>query len=436
MIEKGTVEYDRNDVIERQTAYILKCAFSDALGIELGFDSEGDGDGAIIRLCHDGRIKKGSWRISVSGNTVLCSASTYYGYLGIAKYIRGEAAKPILTLSEGSCAEGSFFDTLDEVEESARYAYDKKGEIRLMFYNVLFNDPAPDLRNILSAEVVRQYAPDILGCQEFNRTKRDGAGERDLAKLLSDIGYVEAVDPWVRNALPIEEGGYGTERIGIVTVGGETYHSNSNCTPLFYNKKTTKCLDSEYYWFKHQLDWENEGRCSCRDCASKSMTWGVFENIETGKRYIVASVHMCTISNGVKREQAIEAVDIFSRLREKYNCPIFIGGDYNALWTHANYEHFTSKEVGYVDIGRNGIAELHSSESRTYHRPYPVYHEELDMVLPDEADDTAIDLAGGVDHILLDKIDDVSVKVYGVVIDEIAAAGSDHYPIFADVDVK
>ena len=89
-----------------------------------------------------------------------------------------------------------------------------------------------------------------------------------------------------------------------------------------------------------------------------------------------------------------------------------------------------------MDIGRNGIAELHSSEARTYHRPYPVYHEELDMVLPDEADDTAIDLAGGVDHILLDKIDDVSVKVYGVVIDEIAAAGSDHYPIFADVDIK
>jgi endonuclease/exonuclease/phosphatase family metal-dependent hydrolase len=297
-----------------------------------------------------------------------------------------------------------------------------------MFNNVLFGDrsymrkdengkaikdvPA-DKRNELQYELYKQYMPDVLGCQEFNITKR---GERDiphsdLVAMIKTLGYKESCPRDTK------------------------VHPFFNNTPLFYNTKTTKLIKSEYYWFKHQLDWQNEGRCSCRDCSSKSMTWGLFESLETGKRYIAVSVHMCTASAGVKRLQAIEAVEIFRELRKKYNCPIFIGGDYNALWDHPNYEYFTSDEVGYLDIGRNGVAELHSSEARTYHRPYPAYCEELDMVLPDEADDTAIDLAGGVDHILLDNGEDVKVKVYGVVVDEVAAAGSDHYPIFADFNV-
>lgn len=421
------VEYNKKDIVERQMAYILKTAFSKAMGEEIGFDRERKEGETVIKLLRDDTIEKGSWRISREGNTVTCSANGYYGYLGMAKYIeRGNATDN---------AKGSYLDSLDELTESSRYAYDKKGELRLMFYNVLFYRPAPDLRNILNAEVVDQYRPDVLGCQEFNRSKRDEAGERDLAELLARKGYAETVSPWVRNAFSIEDGGFGLERIGMVTVDGETYYSYSNCTPLFYNTATTKCIKSEYYWFKHQLDWQNEGKCSCRDCSSKSMTWGVFETIATKKKYIVISVHMCTASNGVKGKQAVEAVEIINELKKEYNCPIFIGGDYNALWTHANYEHFTSEEVGYIDIGRNGVAKLHSSEAKTYHRPYPVYHEDIDMVLPDENDDAGIDLAAGVDHILLTNEEGVKVRVYGVAVDEVATAASDHYPIFADIEL-
>ena len=432
----SVVRYDDNFLC-RQMAYLLKKTFEEVTGDIVAFDDDaGVREGSpVVLLCDDLSLPQGDWKIEVQGNNIVCRASSYYGYIGISKYIKSEKPQGVLSLEAGYSAGGSYLDHLDELSESSRYAYDKQGEVRAMFYNVLFYRPAPEIRNILNAEVVKQYVPDILGCQEFNRSKRDFAGERDLSRLLADIGYAETVSPWVRNAATVEEGGYGLDRIDTVTVDGETYYSYSNCTPLFYNTATTKCIESEYYWFKHQLDWQNEGRCSCRDCSSKSMTWGVFEALDTGKRYIVVSVHMCTASAGVKKLQAIEAVEIFKGLRDKYNCPIFIGGDYNALWNHPNYEYFTSDEVGYLDIGRNGVAELHSSEARTYHRPYPVYCEELDMVLPDEADDTAIDLAGGVDHILLDNGENVKVKVYGVVVDEVAAAGSDHYPIFVDFNL-
>lgn len=431
----SAVVYDQDSFIQRQMAYTLKVAFSKATGEEIRFDEDAREGAASIVLCDDPSLPRGNWKLTVSDKTVTCLASTYYGYLAIAKYLQTEDAAEILSMKDGFTAQGSYLDSLTELEESDRYAYDKKGEVRAMFYNVLFNNPAPSLRNVLSREMIRQYMPDVLGCQEFNRSKRDRAKERDLAKLLAEIGYKETISPWVHNAATVEEGGYGLDRIEEVTDNGETFYSDSNNTPLFYNTATTKCLASEYYWYKHQIDDENRNNCSNRDCASKALTWGVFETIATGKRYIVISTHMCTRSNGVRRLQAIEAVDLINELIAKYECPLFIGGDYNALWCHANYEHFTSPEVGYLDIGRNGVAKLHSSEARTYHRPYPVFHEDLHMVLPDETDDAAIDLAAGVDHILLTNGATVKVNVYGVVVDEVATAGSDHYPIFADFDL-
>ncbi|MBQ9086890.1 MAG: endonuclease/exonuclease/phosphatase family protein [Clostridia bacterium] len=431
----SAVVYDKENFIQRQMAYTLKVAFSKATGEEVRFDEEADAGSPRILLQDDSSLPRGGWSVAVSGNTVTCSASTYYGYLAIAKYLKTDEAADLLSLRHGFAAEGSYLDSLSELEESDRYAYDKKGEIRTMFYNVLFYNPAPSLRNVLNRETVKQYMPDVLGCQEFNRSKRDRAKDRDLAKLLAEIGYQETVNPWVHNADTVENGGYGIDNIEEVTVNGKTFYSDSNNTPLFYNIATTRCIASEYYWYRHQIDDENRNNCSNRDCASKALTWGVFETIATGKRYIVVSTHMCTRSNGVKGLQAIEAVELFNRLQAEYRCPIIIGGDYNAVWSQPNYVHFTSPEVGYVDIGRNGVATLHSSEARTYHRPYPVFHEDLHMVLPDENDDAAIDLAGGVDHIVLANGESVKVNVYGVVVDEVATAGSDHYPIFADMDL-
>ena len=431
----SAVVYDRASFIQRQMAYTLKCAFSKVTGEDVGFDKEAEEGAVKIALFDNASLSKGDWRVSVVGKTITCSASTYYGYLAIAKFLETDAAAPVLALTDAFLAEGSYLDSLTELEESDRYAYDKQGDVRLMFYNVLFYNPAPSLRNVLNQATIRQYMPDVLGCQEFNRSKRDRAKERDLSKLFAEIGYKETISPWVKNAKTVEEGGFGLEKISTVTVKGETYHTYSNNTPLFYNTATTRCIASDYYWYKNQLDAENIDRCSNRDCSSKSLTWGVFETIATGKRYIVISTHMCTRSNGVKGLQAIEAVELINKLVEEYKAPLFIGGDYNAIWEQDNYGHFTSPEVGYLDIGRNGVAKLHSSEARTYHRPYPVYHEDLHMVLPDETDDAAIDLPGGVDHILMTNGENVKVNVYGVVVDEVATAGSDHYPLFADIDL-
>ena len=405
-----TVEYDRNNLIERQTAYIIRRAFSRALGEELGFDRESRDGETVVRLCYDGKLKKGSWRLSVEQGRISCFASSYYGYLGIAEYI--ESGNAIAD------AEGSYLDFIDELGGSTRYAYDKRGELRLMFYNVLFYRPAPDLRNILNAEVVDQYRPDVLGCQEFNGTKRGDFIEygpaiathphADLSALLAKIGYKET--------LPRD-------------VGVHPFYNN---TPLFYNTKTTKLIKSAYFWYKNQIDDENRNNCGWGDCASKSATWGVFEDKKSGKRYIVISTHMCTRSDGVRGLQAIEIVDFIKELVAKYNCPVFLGGDYNGLPRHANYRYFVSDKANYIDVALNGVAKEYASTMRTHHT-YPLYNKELDIELIDPNDNTN-EAEEYIDHIMMTNSDNVKINVYGVVVDECSMSGSDHYPIFADFD--
>ena len=293
-----------------------------------------------------------------------------------------------------------------------------------MFYNVLFGtstgtrkteegktikDVPPDVRNALQWQMVKQYMPDVLGCQEFNVTKR---GERaneygNLVALLEREGYKESCP----------------RDVGV--------HCYYNMTPLFYNTKTTKLIKSAYYWYEHQIDGENINNCSPNDCGSKALTWGVFEDKKTGKRYIAVSTHMATRSNGVRGLQAIEAVNVITSLVEKYNAPVFLGGDYNGRTTHANYLYFTSENVNYADLALNGSAEVFASTTATHHR-YPCFNTELGFMLPDVADNTGESL-DCIDHIMMTNGDKVKVGVYGVVVDECSMSGSDHYPIFVDV---
>jgi endonuclease/exonuclease/phosphatase family metal-dependent hydrolase len=296
----------------------------------------------------------------------------------------------------------------------------------------LWDNPAPAERNLLNAEMVAQYMPDVLGLQEFNASKRHKAGDKDLVKLLGELGYVETVDPRVKN---VGKWGSGGEK---VTVGNETFKTFYNCTPLFYNTNTTRCIASEYYWYENQIDAENQGNCGAMDCASKAMTWGVFETIATGERYIVVSTHMCTRSDGIRGLQAREAVAVVNRLIAEYDCPAFFGGDLNGRYIHANHIYFTSEEGGFTDIEQNNLATLYTSKTKSYHRPYPEVNKQYQLIWPTSDDDTGLyDSSESVDHILIHnhKKDTVDITVFGTVVDHCTKSASDHFPIFIDFSI-
>ena len=431
---KGCVVlYKTDNFIQKRMAYKISCAISEMTGMDARFtDVRPRTRSAKVVLKDDKKLTNGDWRVEVKGNGAVLSAGSYYGYTAILRFLKTEAAADFYALKEGFVATGNYKDYLGQFEESDKFAYDRHGECRIMFYNVLFGHygfrkkedgkPLRDVptikRNPLQAEMVKQYLPDVIGCQEFNGTKRGDFVEygpaiathphADLAELLAKNGYKETLPRDVK------------------------VHPFYNNTPLFYNTKTTKLIKSAYFWYKNQIDDENRNNCGWGDCASKSATWGVFETKATGKRYIVISTHMCTRSNGVRGLQAVEVVDLIKQLVAKYQCPVFLGGDYNGLPHHANYQYFISDKANYTDVALNGVAKEFASITRTHHT-YPLYNKELDIELIDPNDNTSESLEC-IDHIMMTNSDNVKINVYGVVVDECSMSGSDHYPIFADFD--
>ena len=349
-----------------------------------------------------------------------------------------------------------------------------------MFYNVLFGSEAssgdvkysvpPEERDPLQALMISAYLPDVLGCQEFNKTKRgnekDGSG--GLAELLLELGYAETVDPRVKNAYTDQEripntdasltllgAATGEEHLGYVDAssknkngatevnyGGAKYTFYNN-TPLFYNTKTTRLIKSEYYWYKNQWDQLTgmEHQNSAMDCGSKSATWGVFESIETGERYVVISTHMCTRSDYVRGLQARELVELIDHLKKTYQCPVLLGGDLNGNIGDANYDYFVSEAVGYRSLQDHKLATVHTSGLRTSHG-YPTFDEESGRMTPGENDERKVSTVkqdknqNSIDQILVTGHGSVTFGVFEVVVDDLTLSASDHFPIFTDFSIR
>ena len=424
----AVVLYTSGNFIQKRMAYRIAKAISAASGVEVTFGKEKTRRcAAKLVMKDDKKLTAGDWRITVKGKTATFAAGSYYGYYGIMQFLSTEAASDFYALPDGYVKEGNYRDTIDlePNKASCRYAYDKRGDVRLMYYNVLFGiytgmrkredgrtmrDVPPPDRNPLQLEMIRQYRPDVLGCQEFDASKRGMCSGKynALDALLEQEGY--------RESCPRDT----------------SLHPYFNNTPIFYNPKTTKLIKSQYYWYENQLDAENMNNCAAMDSASKAATWGVFEDRKTGKRYIFVNTHMCTRSDNVRGLQAQEAVKLISSLVEKYNAPVFLGGDFNGGLRSANYRYFKGENAGYLDVLYDELA-TEFSIGITPHHTYPCYHAELGFMLPDAKDSFSDPAWAHVDHIMLTNADDVKVGVYGVVVDECTMSSSDHYPIFADV---
>ena len=425
--EGSIVIYKSGNFIQKRMAYRIACAIKEATGADVTFGKVQTARKPVRLVTKDDKsLKNGDWKISIVGKTATFAAGSYYGYGGIAAFLATDAAKDFYAFEDGYVKTGNYVEFIDTASlfGSDVYAYNKRGEVRVMFNNVLFGDrsgmrkdengkaikdvPA-DKRNELQYELYKQYMPDVLGCQEFNITKR---GERDiphsdLVAMIKTLGYKESCPRDTK------------------------VHPFFNNTPLFYNTKTTKLIKSEYYWYKVHVDKENENNCSPMDCASKALTWGVFEDKATGKRYIVVSTHMATRSDGVRGVQALEAVEVIRGLVEKYQAPVFFGGDYNGLCQHANYVCF--KAAGYEDLALSGAPTEFCSEVATHHT-YPCFNFDLGFMLP-MPDDSTHFAKNCIDHIMLINGENVKTSVYGVVVDECSMSASDHYPIFVDVNL-
>ena len=442
--------------------------------------------GTRIQFVTNASITEGDFRISTSVanelTVITVEAGSYYGFEGAKDYLVAEMTYGIARLTDnGFEMSGNYKYWLSHLEESSKYAYDiEEYEIRVMFYNVLFGTSAStggsltaDLpreeRNRLEANMIAQYMPDVLGCQEFNVSKRSDAGEYNLVTLLSKLGYVEAVDPIVDNAsnsnywrsavrdsngkllgytVKTNSNGGGTT-LGIldqIKYGFKrTFYNND---PLFYNKNTTDLLAAGYYWFENQWElgeevqdeyghyYKSTHENGASDCGSKSATWGLFRDKNTGEQYIVVSTHMCTRNDNIRGLQARELVTLIASLIETYDAPVFLGGDMNGQVTSQNIRYFLD-EARYTDAVLHNVATEFTSHIYTAHS-YPdrdTVDEGVTLMQPSSLENTYFS-DNSIDRIFLANHDEIEVHVFGVISDDCSRSASDHYPIFMDFCFK
>ena len=389
-------QYDISITYSRCDGYIARRA-----AILLAKQIEDAGEGAaplsgssfIIAFAEE---RSGDYRIKAEDGRVEITVGGILAWECVKNYAARLLAEGLHPYSaEGNCT--------NEFADANKFAFARAGDHRIMFYNVLWGGRpahAPEERNVMAAEIFREFSPAVVALQECGYDKRSSIKAIDIMTEINRVGYVEVA----YETSPEQYKGY-------------------NCTPLVYDPNQVTLLESAHHWYTQQSE-----RASLQDQSSKSLTWGVFEDKKTGERYAVVGTHMCTQDDAIRETQAAEAYAICAQIKEKYNVPVVIGGDFNSLITHRGYLYY--REAGCVDAYE--VAKLYRSDARRHH-PYPAYQFDLGLVMPtDGAMYGAAEKS--VDHILYPYMQDrITTYVYGTVINDYSLASSDHFPVFVDI---
>ena len=305
-----------NDYLDVCLATVIYSKFKTWYKVELDVRNTGSNyksDKGYIVIKNDDQYQNGDWNISVDENKIILSAGSYIGFISaISALNQYKHDDGYMMFAAGGNAGGNFADNLSlkNQDKTTKYAYNNLGEYRVMFYNALWMSERPSQRNELQAAMIAEYRPDVLGLQEMgDTTKRGTNGKGGLIAMLAEFGYVEAVDPLVRNMYATSESipgtddgavtgsvdtmdriggskagdrnyydnafnleyanrvsgnpimGYGTSGGTKVTVEGQSFYTTFNSTPLLYNTNTTELIHAEYYWYKYQSDMRTYEDC-------------------------------------------------------------------------------------------------------------------------------------------------------------------------------
>ena len=311
---------------------------------------------------------------------------------------------------------------------SSSFINHKTGSLRTMFYNIYGYTWYPDrigsphlntgpiaLRQEMEAEVIKAYSPDILGLQEYCEDFRKGMSPR-----LREAGYTEV----------------------------EVYHSAErpqqkrvNFTPLFYCNDRVKLIDKGFVMYPETMPdpSKDDGTVlNINDVSSKSITWAVFEERNSGKRFIVLCTHFMysapwltkALQEMVRVQNARILLATVKEIHsnEQYKgLPVIVGGDLNCCCDSDSFGTL-------IEGGLEWLYEVAAVKSDSCGlKEYAIYDEQkgeyVSYSIPGDEPYKSID------YLLMmqgSENNQISVSAYVTVTDRNALLSSDHCPRFAD----
>ena len=274
----------------------------------------------------------------------------------------------------------------------------KTGTVRLMINNVFSNivnyddgtstGPIP-LRQALQLEMVRSYAPDIVGFQEFS-TNYDS-----VVAQMTELGYE-------------------------LVPNNSTVRNNN---PLFFNNDTLELIDSGY---KVYTGIEEQ----------KAAAWAVFEVRDSGERFVAISTHFMWNSPkfdstdeavAARNQNAVELLALVDQIRDEYtDIPVLMGGDFNCQLT-------SDALTSILDEGFSCARELAAQKndtngSHTYSRYDPEFEAYTLIYTPTKKHSAAID------HVFVSG--NVTINSFASLTIPYACYASDHCPMITDFTIN
>ncbi len=422
-----TIVYDKNSahaLIEHEAAYTLRQKLTALDEAPLRVLAWGEGDpmpeNAILLGDITGfSLEKDQYALQNTGDKILLAAGSTAAYDDLLSAFL-EGAEDELPIDEEpavcQCADRSIGG--------------RHGSLRAIYHNIYGYDRTPTINPIrrytLESILYREYGADLLCLQEY-----DGYPRKLLAPLLEEQGYIE---------VPADRGDFP-----------------SNCSPILYDPKKLELLDHGFYPFS----WKSEVFPKvCNNHNSKNLTWAVFEQKSTGKRFVNISVHFYyspdasqdmtnrVESNKGRIKNAEEMHDVIENvIRTRHNgawreLPVLLGGDLNCGFANKTLPSLIASAGGRIALDlleEYGMKHLQKtadlfSDNTTAYCGYPTYDEELGYY----------DHVGKVHHLTYDKAidhiytlgDGIQCHTFDILDSSYAMRTSDHCPILVDLDLE
>lgn len=239
------------------------------------------------------------------------------------------------------------------------------------------------------------------GKDEHRMENRRAIAAQSIMALMPDsLGVQEATPEWMRwlgKHLP------GYDSVGV---GRDNGKKRGEYSAVFYLKDKYQVADSGTFWLsatpeKPSMGWD---AVCMRVC-----TWAVLEDRQTGKQYVHINTHL-DHRGDIAREKGI---DLVLKKAAQFELPVVCTGDFNLFEGSPLYEQL----MGGVLRDTKFLAP-DTMKSATFHH-FNVPHEGF----------------GIIDYVLAN--DRVKPLVYRVVTDGVDGRFvSDHYPLYADVEMQ
>ncbi len=392
---------DRATVNESHFAYSLRYWLYQKYGcrISLVKDTTAESKNEILigntNRATAATLGKNEYSVNASDGKLCLTADGMISYNGMYDYLTTELLKP------GNAADhvidnGYSRKTVPPlgIDDGSSLVNKTADSVRMMSYNVFSNivtyedgtTTGPiDYRQSLQAEMIKAYAPDVVGMQEFT------SNYASFASVMTGLGYTRA--------------------------------SGHSQNPLFYNSETLTLVDSGYISYTGTDP-------------QKGASWAVFSVKSTGKSFIAVSTHFMwndpslteEQANAARLQNAAELLSLISDLRaEGYSeLPVVSGGDYNCKLTSTALQELS--DAGYDCAYDSATLKNNTDGYHSYSR-YDAEFETYTIVYsPNKTHTDAID------HLFVSS--GIDVKSFASLTVDYALFASDHCPIVMDFAIN